>query len=368
MNQEHIVQSVDSESKPVVQGFVCEACDWKFIRLDSAPASTCPHCFSPRLAVFDPTALGQAGSPNQLELAIPVQVSSADLEEGTRQFVSSIWFPPVDLSPAGILSRLSLVYLPRWLVDVHVRAGWQMDAGYDYQVVSHQDQFDENSGGWTSRQLKEGRVRWEPRRGTLQREYLNVIAPALEQEATIRSLLGQFDVSRAARVTEGSLKQAWIRLPDRETSDAWGDAVLKLKGLAAGDCQRAARADHSREYNWNPEFSDHNWTLLLEPVFTSWYQDDQGMVQRVFIHGQTGKFAGERKSSFKRARNTTFGLLIAAVCVFILSVLAGGLSFVLPVIAVLAVIGLVCALLLGVGAIVPLVMVWWGNRNTRLGL
>ena len=73
--------------------------------------------------------------------------------------------------------------VPVWLVDGEVQAEWRAEAGYHYQVVSHQDRYEDRRGGWSSREVKETRTRWEPRLGRLKRAYQNLRAPALEEQA-----------------------------------------------------------------------------------------------------------------------------------------------------------------------------------------
>ena len=101
---------------------------------------------------------------------------------------------PATLRAATLQSRLQKLYLPRWLVDGDVQAEWQADAGFDYQVVSHQDRFDETKGDWQSEQLTETRVRWEPRLGRLQRHYDNVAAPAIEEDGALQKAIGDYDL------------------------------------------------------------------------------------------------------------------------------------------------------------------------------
>jgi len=51
---------------------------------------------------------------------------------------------------------------------------------FNYEVVSHQERFSQNQGGWNSQEVTETRVRWELRRGRLDRVYSNNPIAALE--------------------------------------------------------------------------------------------------------------------------------------------------------------------------------------------
>ncbi len=206
-------------------------------------------------------------------------------------------------------TRLKRIYIPMWLADAEVIAVWKAQAGFDYEVLSHQDRYDENRGGWSSRQITEGRIRWEPRIGRMRRTYNNITAPALEEDAGLRRSLGKFNLGAAEPYHKDVADEAFIRLPDRTSEDAWPDTFPSFQNAAAEECRQAISASHIREYHWSPEYSDINWTLFLLPVFSTYYLDDDQVPIPVFIHGQTGKFSGSRRASMKRGHRTALILL-----------------------------------------------------------
>lgn len=276
-------------------------------------------------------------------------------------FSKSIPFAPADLVARNLFNRLQRVYLPVWLVDCRIQANWQAEAGFDYDVVSHQDHF--SGGKWISRQVKEGRIRWEARLGRLDREYNNIQAAAMEEHLAILQSLGRYSSEKARQIEPDFLKSSSLRLPNRSAKDAWSDAEMALMSAAAEDCRKAASAGHIRDFRWLPEFEDQNWTLLLLPVFSTYYMDDSGTENPVFLHGQSGHVAGFRKPSLKRARTLSLALFLASAAVFLFSLLAAAASVALPALLVVTVIGIVAALGLGLSSIYPLAAVWWFNRN-----
>ena len=165
---------------------------------------------------------------------------------------------------------------PRWLVDASVAATWQAEAGFDYEIVSHEEHFDGERNHWRSQEVTETRVRWEPRLGKLQRRYENVPVPALEEEALIRRQLGDFAAAQAAAYRPESLENAVVALPNRSPEDAWEEARPLFGQRARRDCKQAAGADHMRSFRWTPQFTAPQWTQLLLPVYATHYQDDDG--------------------------------------------------------------------------------------------
>jgi hypothetical protein len=297
------------------------------------------------------------------ELYLPFTVTGDTLSQTIEKFAGGIWFAPADLNPQNLKSRLQRVYLPMWLVDSEVVAIWQAETGFDYEVVSHQDSFDQNRAGWVSREVTETRIRWEPRAGRLRRPYQNIVAPALEEHHRLRQQLGQYDLEQAQPYQPGAVANSFVRLPNRPPADAWPEAISPIRAAAAEECRRACQADHLREFRWSASYDEQNWTLLLLPMYATYYLDDDDRYQPVLVHGQSGRLQASRRASMRRARQAAIIILAVAGALFLLSLVAGIVGLVVPPLLVLGAIGLVIALGLGLLAITPIVIVWQFNRT-----
>ncbi|MCC7129667.1 MAG: hypothetical protein B6D39_12140 [Anaerolineae bacterium UTCFX2] len=346
-----------------MQAWVCERCDWRYLKLtQETDKLRCPHCFNDSLSLYE-GPWGELVYLHPPELVVHPSLPQARLDETIRQFSKGIPFAPMDLSAPQIRKRLRLVFLPVWLVDSRVQASWKMEAGFYYQVVSHQDSYDQSRSGWVSRERQETRTRWELRLGRLDREYLNVSTPALEEHRSIQKQVGNFDLSQAAAYQPEVTYQAFIRLPDRAPEDAWSGAEPGFQFRAAEECQQASQADQIRQFVWQPQFTDQNWTLLLLPVYTSYYFDDQLTPQPLIINGQTGFLTGKRRASEQRAQKTTMILFALAIMAFLIGITLAAASVAFPPALAPSVVFTILAFILGLGAVVPLARVWWFNRS-----
>ncbi len=341
-----------------MQALVCEKCNWAYLVAEGEGTTRCPHCANDRLSSFENS---QAIHPP--ELLIDFSVPAARLDAAIDRFGEGIPFSPQDLNGEQLRKRLTRLFLPMWLVDSQVKANWKAEAGFDYQVVSHQERYEQNRSIWSSQKVQETRIRWEPRLGRLEREYLNVAAPALEEYAQLQARLGSFDLKQARPYQPEGVAHSFVRLPDRSNVDAWIDVQPTLQSAAAEECRQACAADHIRQFSWQPAFEPPNWTLLLLPVFASYYMDDHGLIQQVLIHGQTGVIHGDRRASLKKASRITVGLLIASVVLFVIGLLLATAGAVLPPALALGLAGVGLAFLLGISSLAPLAVVWWFNRN-----
>ena len=347
-------------------GLVCERCDWRYLLPATTSQPACPHCFQATLVPID-GQIDQLPYIKPPELVIPFTLTQNAISHTLLGFYSRIPFAPTDLTSQNLLRRLNTLYLPRWLVDAEVKASWKAETGFNYQVLSHQDRYDQNRGGWTSQEVEEGRIRWEPRLGRLERAYNNISAPALEEYYQMKSALGEFDLSASVAYGQEHIEASFVRLPDRLPQDAWSDAKSEFQIAASEECRQAAGADHIRQFSWQPEFVNQNWTLLLLPVHTTFYLDDDGRPQVIMINGQTGKISGKSPASMKLGQKAALTVLIVAVIIFLLSLLLSAASLLLPALLAIGVIGLVVALIVGLGSIIPIATVWWFNRSQLSG-
>jgi hypothetical protein len=339
----------------------CDVCDWAALVPPGLANRACPNCFQSPLAERGEVAYAQPP-----ELTLPFAATPDQIAQGLRALRASIPFAPADLDPRRLVQRLRRVYAPMWLVDGGVGGSWQAQLGYDYDVVSYQDRFSE-AAGWQSNEITETRIRWEPRVGRLSRAYQNIPAPALEGFGLWRERLGEYVLQGAQPYRANLLDDMVVRLPNRAPRDAWHDAARGFRDAAADECRRAAGAEHIREFGWSPQFGDLRWTQLLLPVYTTYYVDDGGAVQRLLVHGQTGRASGPRRASMKRAWLRALLVVVAALLLVAAALaLAAQLGISRAQIAENALIpALVLLFVVGRMAIAPLVTVSRFNRQQR---
>jgi hypothetical protein len=341
---------------------VCEHCNWAYLSYAEDEIVHCPHCRRDKLGLVSMDKEQQHLLPPP-ELMVPYKLNEAGLAEAVNRFTSGIPFAPSDLNVSRVSQRLKRIYLPTWLVDVDVNGIWKAEAGNNYQIVSHQESYDQNRDTWITRQVEETRTRWEPRVGKILRSFQNIQAPALEEYTELSRQLGEFDLKQLQPYKSEEIRTAFIRIPDRKSNDAWIDAQSTVRSAAAAECRKACRADHFRQFSWQPEFKNQNWTLLLLPIFTSYYLDDKGLPCLILINGQSGELTGMRRASVKRAQIVSIWLLISAIIAFIIGAGLSIVSLALPPVLILGIIGMIFAFLLGIGAVIPIITVWWFNRK-----
>ncbi len=348
-----------------LQAGLCQRCDWTFVFRSGSAPEHCPQCFEAPLEILDPAthALPLMYAP---ELALPFDLSGDRIAQGILAFGRRIPFAPHDLRPENLVGRLQKVYLPMWLVDVQAETTWEAELGHDYEVVSHQERFSEHQG-WATQEVQETRVRWEPRLGTLKRRYDNLPAPALEEGWRLSERLGEFQIQSPMPYDSALLDETVVRLPDRPPDDAWSAAVPGLQAAASEEVRQAAGADHIRQFRWGLSEPLRNWTLMLLPVYSTFYRDDEGQAQPILLHGQSGRISGPRRASMQRARRAAGWILAAAGLLLLASLGVSAAGLFLPPMLPIGAAGLFLTVLVGLLAAIPLLRAWAFNRSQRKG-
>ncbi len=344
---------------------VCQQCHWRYLIPTGEPAPSCPNCFSSPLTVL-PDGLPEMPHPYPPELLVPFSLSNEGLNLAIHDFAAGIPFAPEGLTEPGMRSRLMQLYLPVWLVDGQARAYWQADVGFNYQVVSHQEAYNGDLNRWQSREVKEPRIRWEQRVGRLNRIYSNVPVPALDDAPRLEKQLGAHVYDSARSYDPDCMRKACVRLPDHPPKENWSEATLAFQKTAAEECRQACGGDHLNQFRWQAQFSQLNWTLMLLPVYAASYQDDHGKPQAILIHGQTGKIAGARRASVKRAGSASLLILLFSILVLLSGLLLDTFSAAQTTLAAISMYLLMIGLAGLLASAVPLIIAWDFNRRQML--
>jgi hypothetical protein len=316
----------------------------------------CPFCFQ---APVTPQPAALRGEPP--EQALPYRVSEEKLAGILDRWARGGLFRPNELRASVLTQRVQRYLVPLWLVDGRVEAAWRADVGFDYQAVSYQDRYSE-WGGWRSEEVKEGRVRWEPRVGRLSRAYENLVAPALEDHRALMGRLGDFDLGQRVGYGPEAVAGAAVRVPTLEPEAAWPGAEAAFVRAAQEECRLAAGADHVRDFRIGAEYEGLNWTLLLLPAYATWYREGE-RAWPVLVNGQSGRVSGVRRASTRKANVTSLVLGAIAVLLFLVGGLMALLGAAVPPVVAVGGVLLVVGLLLAVVAPGPAIGVWVFNRR-----
>jgi hypothetical protein len=317
----------------------------------------CPFCLQGWVA--PQPAMVREEPPEQV---VPYGVSEERLAGILDRWAEGGWFRPDDLRGRVLVQRTRRYLVPLWLVDGRVEGAWRADVGFDYQAVSYQDRYSQGRG-WSSQEVTEGRVRWEPRVGRLRRAYENLVAPALDDHRALMGRLGDYDLGQRADYTPQAMADAAVRIPTLDPEAAWPGAETAFVRAARADCRQAAGADHIRDFKVEAGYEALNWTLLLLPAYVTWYREGE-RVWPLLVNGQSGRVSGVRRASARKANVTSLVLGAIALLLFVLGGLMALLGAAVPPVAAVGGVILILGLFLAVVAPIPAIGVWASNRRS----
>ncbi|MEO8054448.1 MAG: zinc ribbon domain-containing protein [Acidobacteriota bacterium] len=272
-------------------------------------ASRCAFCGAPSVVEAPPstTMVRPAG-------VLPFRVDRNAATGRFRQWLSSLWFRPDDLSQKSALSELKGVYVPFWTFDAATHSAWTADAGFDYQV---EVQVEENGQVHTR---YETRTRWEPADGVLEHFFDDLpvaasrglppdLARAIEPFPTAELLAYE------PSYLSGFLAEEYAVGPKEALAAGQQRMTQELYAL----CGREVPGDRFRNLAVRTAWSGIACKNGLFPVWIAAYQYG-GKPYRFLVNGVTGKTDGHAPWSWVK-----IGLAVAAAVLLfvILAAIAG---------------------------------------------
>jgi hypothetical protein len=334
----------------------CPACQRVYLVEDARIGQRCPLCAREKLQT-QPALL----RPEAPELLAPFRYQPGDLRARLDKFVSEVWLRSDDFQTDRLLQRAAPVYWPAWLVDGDVVGDWQAEAGFDYQVKSSQESY--GAGGWSTREVVEGRIRWEPRTGQIKRRYDNVAAPALSEQKHLSKRTGRYQFEQAGSYQPDQLRGAFLLVPDLPPESAWPLAQAQLDEAAADECRQAAGAQHIRNFSLRADYQSLNWTQQLLPLYVTWYSDDEGTPRILYLNGQSGAIGGTRLASQKKGWKLAGMILVVAAVTLLAALFFAVVGALFPPGMIFAGLLALAAMLIACAAIVPAAWPWQWNRG-----
>jgi len=334
----------------------CSQCERVFLVFAEQIDALCPICRTGKLTP-QPAHI----RPGEPEKMLPFMLDQARLRTIYQGFVSGVWIRPEDFTPENLLSRTVPIFWPMWLVDADIKGHWQMEAGFDYQVESAKEVYQD--GRWVSRKQIEDRIRWEPRLGEIDTQVNNIPVPALEDHHNRWGVTGKYPIEEMQAVQLDRLTNAPIECPDLPPEDAWPLAKPHIDRAAGEICRKAAGAQHQKNFAIKADYPKQNWSQLLLPAYTTYYLDDEGQPQIVIVNGQTGQIAGPRLASRKRGLRIAGIIAGAAGLLFLLALAGLLLTAVFPPAGIVAALLGVLGFALGIAALVP--AIWPAQWNRK---
>ncbi|MGA0539901.1 primosomal protein N' (replication factor Y) - superfamily II helicase [Neotabrizicola sp. VNH66] len=269
-------------------------------------ATECPFCASP-VAV-------DTGATRQIkpQALIPFVHDERSARAQLVNWLGSLWFAPSKLLDYTRKGRaMAGIYVPYWTFDADTRSRYTGERGtayYETRTVTV------NVNGKTERRQEQVRkIRWTAARGTVSRDFDDVLVLAstsLPQAMSDR--LEPWDLS--ALVPYSADYMAGFTAEGYTVALADGDGIArqKMAAVIVQDVRRDIGGDEQRVHSVDTDYSDQTFKHILLPIWSAAYKYN-GKTYRFLVNGQTGEVQGERPwSVWKIAFAVVLAVAVAA--------------------------------------------------------
>lgn len=266
-------------------------------------AARCAFCGAPAVVEAPPseTMVRPAG-------VLPFRVDRNTATGKFRQWLSSLWFRPDDLSKRSSLTELKGVYVPFWTFDAATHSAWTADAGYDTQVAVQVVE----SGQTHTRY--ETRTRWEPASGVLEHFFDDLpVAASRGLPPDLARAIEPFPTAELLPYEPSYLSGFLAEEYAVGAKEALASAQKRMTEELYAACGREVPGDRWRNLQVRTAWSGLACKNGLLPVWIAAYQY-RGKPFRFLVNGVTGKTDGHAPWSWVKITLA----VAAAVLLFIL--------------------------------------------------
>ncbi|MFT7520412.1 MAG: hypothetical protein ACI9MC_002558 [Kiritimatiellia bacterium] len=335
----------------------CEGCSRGWMVPSSQQGALC-GCGAAKLQASSVAV--PVGGPEGL---VAAKVERVDLPDRIEEYFKGVKWRDKDVKPAALAQRAVQVWWPRYLVDSGVVGTFQVEVGFDYEAQSSIERYAGNS--WVTEKRVEWRIRWEARVGKLRRRYDNITVSAVRDQDDLPG--GDSQHSELSAFDPVAVNEQRLQVPDLSPTESWGEAEPSFRRMAGEDVQRAVQGQHVRDVHVSADFPDQHWTLMLQPMWMTWYKTDSGEVLPIVIDAVDGEVVGSVLAGYTWAWIWGGLLAVSGATLLFLSLVGAVLClFFPPAIAIPIVFFVFGVIILGLSVAPFLSVRWWNLRQRAL--
>ncbi|MBB6174819.1 DNA-directed RNA polymerase subunit RPC12/RpoP [Nocardiopsis mwathae] len=294
------------------QRFLCQGCGAH--TQGDVLARGCQFCAAPLVA---DTSQDLQVEP---EAVLPFAVDRDGARDALRSWVKTRWFAPNRLKKVSEAETMRSTYLPHWTFDTRTVSDYKGKRGeYYYVTETYTVTVD---GKQEERTRKVRKTRWYPAKGTVRRDFDDVLVPATTQVDNARlDALEPWPLKKQAVAYRPEYLAGHQALRyDVEPEDGLTEAKARMAPVIEKDCCNDIGGDEQQVTSVDTTYSDITYKLMLLPVWMGCYLY-KGKNWQVLINGCSGEVQGERPYS---GTKILFALLVAAAVIALIWWMAQG--------------------------------------------
>ncbi len=279
------------------------------ISIVTGQADRCAFCDSP-VVLHE-----QAGTMIAPESVLPFKIEQKEAARIFKEWVSSRWFAPSDLSFRAQKKGMDGVYLPYWTYDSDTSTRYRGERGEHYYV---EETYTDSEGNEKTRQVR--KTRWHSTRGSVRRTFDDVLICASESlPQKLFNGLEPWDLGDLKPYNEAFLSGFAAERYKIDLEGGFGLAKEKMVKVIRDDVKRDIGGDEQRVHNMDTRYGAVTFKHLLLPLWLSSfrYGDD---IYRFVVNARTGAANGERPySAIKIALAVIAAIIVIGIIIAVIN-------------------------------------------------
>jgi predicted RNA-binding Zn-ribbon protein involved in translation (DUF1610 family) len=288
----------------------CVACGAESQFNSDVVANKCPFCGAAIVAT------AQSKKQIKPKALLPFLITREQASAAFRNWVSSLWFAPSELSRAAERSGIDGAYIPAWTYDSDTFSSYTGQRGDDYWDTETYTETDANGNSVTrTRQVR--RTRWSWVNGQVANQFDDILVLASNSlPRKIADQLEPWDLKNLLPYRDEYLSGFVAESYQIDLPQGFDIARGIMDGYIRQSIVRDIGGDHQRIDSVDTRYENITFKHTLLPIWISAYRY-QERVYRFLVNARSGEVQGERPYSVWKI----VALALACILVVVLVVL-----------------------------------------------
>lgn len=280
----------------------CQKCGATFLLQEQTLATSCPYCGTPTITEFIRDI-----TPKSL---VPFRITKEQAQQQFQQWAKKRWLAPRKFHlHLENNKNLQGYYLPYWTYDSYTTTHYQGMRGDVYYVTVTRSVM--INGRPTQQTVREPRIRWTPKSGTVQVGFDDITIGATKNfSRIILDAIEPWDTTTLVPFKEKYLSGFEAEEYTIALDNGFEYAKMKIDTIVRQHIRRDIGGDQQQINHLQTIYNNTTYKSILLPLWATSFEW-KNQEYHYAINGQTGKISGEYPYSYGKIALIIITIIIA---------------------------------------------------------
>ena len=267
----------------------CTGCGAETTLAPNVTADRCPFCGS---GIVAEASSKKIIKPQSL---LPFRITKEQSTQTFRNWISSLWFAPSELSRRAEAAQIAGVYIPCWTYDANTKSDYTGERGDDYWETETYTETENGQSVTKTRQVQ--RTRWSSVSGDVANSFDDILILASRSlPPKLAAKLEPWDLKSLVPYQDEYLSGFVAESYQIGLPEGFESAKQVMASSITTSINQDIGGDHQRIGSVDTQYFDVTFKHALLPVWISAYRYAGGTF-RFLVNARTGEVQGERPYS-----------------------------------------------------------------------